>query len=69
MVNVHNRCTFAEFGEITDNGVAHIRGFAAAAALHNALPEQLAFGDDGNGWRTGQQSLVQRCYRQGQRMV
>ncbi len=45
MVDMHHRRAFAQLGEVLDHVVAGIAGLFAAAALHDALAEQRAFGD------------------------
>ncbi|MNZ56012.1 hypothetical protein D3C78_739490 [compost metagenome] len=45
VVDVHHRRAFAQLGEVLDHVVAGVALLLAAAALHHALAEQRAFGD------------------------
>ncbi|VTQ27241.1 Uncharacterised protein [Pseudomonas aeruginosa] len=60
MVDVHHRRAFAQLGEVLDHRVAAVAGLFPAPALHDALAEQRAFGDQGEGRMVQQQALVQR---------
>ncbi|MCY1418636.1 hypothetical protein D9M71_341990 [compost metagenome] len=61
VVDVHHRRTLAQLGEVLDDGiVVGIGAFFAATALHHALAEQRAFGDEGQGRVIEQQAFVER---------
>ncbi len=60
MVDMHNRRTFAQLGEVLDDVLASIADLLAAAALHDALTEQGAFGDQRQLRLLQQQAVVQR---------
>ncbi len=60
VVDVHHRCAFAQLGEVLDDVLAGIAGLLAAAALHDALTEQRAFGDQRQLRLLQQQPVVQR---------
>ncbi|MNI53842.1 hypothetical protein D3C73_1086980 [compost metagenome] len=62
VVDVHHRRPFAQLGEVLDDGVVvGIGALFAATALHHALAEQRAFGDQGQGWIVQHQAFVERC--------
>ncbi|MNN39227.1 hypothetical protein D3C81_1532570 [compost metagenome] len=62
VVDVHHRRAFAQLGEVLDDGVVvGIGALFAATALHHALAEQRAFGDQGQGWIVQHQAFVERC--------
>ena len=52
--------TGAQLGEVLDHRVAAVAGLFPAPALHDALAEQRAFGDQGECRMVQQQALVQR---------
>ena len=68
MVDVHHRRAFAQFGEVLDHRVVvGVGAFFPAAALHHALAEQRALGDQCQRRVIQQQTFVQR--RDGDRQA
>ncbi|MCY1416705.1 hypothetical protein D9M71_322210 [compost metagenome] len=60
VVDVHHRRAFAQLGEVLDHRVvAGVAAFFPATALHDALPEQRAFGHQSQGRILQQQAFVQ----------
>lgn len=61
MIDVHHRRTFAQLGEVFDHRIVVCVGaFLAATALHHALTEQWAFGNQSQGRVVQQQAFVER---------
>ena len=60
VVDMNHRRAFAQLGQVSDDRVAQIGRLATAAALHDTLAEQLAFGNQGNGGTVDQHALVER---------
>ncbi|MNX73328.1 hypothetical protein D3C86_1047210 [compost metagenome] len=68
VIDMHHRRAFAQFGEVLDDCiVVGIGAFFAATALHHALTEQRAFGNQRQGWVVKQQTFIQR--RDGDRQA
>ena len=62
VVDMHHWCTFAQFGEVLDDGiVGRLTTFFTTPALHHALAEQWALGDQGQAWVIQQQAVVERA--------
>ena len=68
VVDMHHRRAFAQFGEVLDHRVVGgLAAFLAAPALHHALAEQRALGDQGDGRIVQQQAVVE--WRDGNRQA
>ena len=68
VIDVHHRRAFAQLGEVLDDGiVVGVGAFFAATALHHALTEQRAFGDQRQGRIVEHQAFVER--RDGDRQA
>ena len=68
VIDVHHRRAFAQLGEVLDDRiVVGVGAFLATTALHHALAEQRAFGDQGQGRIVQQQAFVER--RDGDRQA
>lgn len=61
VVDMHHRCAFAQFGEVLDDRVVvGVRTFFPAPALHHALAEQRALGNQRQGRIIQLQAFVER---------
>ena len=61
VIDMDHGGAFAQLGQVANDRVAKVGGLAAAAALHHALAEQLALGDQRHAGAVDLHALIQRC--------